>query len=182
MLKATAGLVPQPDAGVEAPPPARKTPADFTVIDPAQPAPATPFSDESGRSLTLAAFRGRVVLLNLWATWCGPCVDEMPALDRLQAAVGGPDFTVVALSEDRQGISVIKPFYEKEAIGHLAIAVDDGGALARDLDVQGLPTSFLIDREGRLIGRLTGPADWDSAEWTALVKRAVAGQPVAGGS
>ncbi len=183
MLRATAGLAPPPPAAVDRlQPPARKTSADFSVIDPAQPAPATAFSDESGRPVTLADFRGRVVLLNLWATWCAPCVEEMPALDRLEAALGGPAFTVLAVSEDRQGAAVVRPFYDRERLAHLAIAVDGKGALARDLGVEGLPASFLIDREGRLIGRLAGPADWDSPRWTDLVKRAIAGRPVAAGS
>jgi thiol-disulfide isomerase/thioredoxin len=148
--------------------------ADFTVIDPPRPAPAAAFGDVTGQARTLADFHGRVVLLNLWATWCAPCVQEMPALDRLQAQLGGPDFAVVALSQDRQGADIVKPFYAKQGLTHLDIALDTKGAVPRELGVQALPVSFLIDRQGRLVGRLEGAAAWDSAEWIALMKRTVA--------
>ena len=148
--------------------------ADFTVIDPPRPAPAAPFDDAAGQTHTLADFRGRVVLLNLWATWCAPCVQEMPALDRLQAQLGGADFTVVALSQDRQGATVVKPFYDKRTLTHLDVAIDTKGAMTRALEVQALPATFLIDRQGRLVGRLDGAAEWDSPDWGALLKRAIA--------
>jgi thiol-disulfide isomerase/thioredoxin len=157
--------------------PARDRLADFTVIDPAQPAPQTAFTDESGRSLTLADFRGRAVLLNLWATWCAPCVEEMPALDRLQARLGGPDFAVVALSQDRQGAAVVKPFFADKALTHLTVYLDPKGALGSDLAVRGLPTSVLIDRQGRIVGRLEGPAAWDSPAGLALMQRAIGAAP-----
>src|SRR3989304_5648179 len=93
-----------PGARARAPPhPAGGAVARFPPTDPPRPASDAAFEDGAGRRLTLADFRGRVVLLNFWATWCGPCVVEMPSLDRLQARLGGADFTVVALSQDRGG-------------------------------------------------------------------------------
>jgi thiol-disulfide isomerase/thioredoxin len=154
--------------------------ADFTVIDPPRPAPAAAFTDGSGQQRTIADFRGRVVLLNLWATWCAPCIKEMPSLDRLQAQLGGPDFTVLALSQDRKGAEVVKPFYDKEALTHLDIQIDAKGAVTRELEVQGLPTSVLIDRQGRIVGRVEGPAEWDSPEWIGLLKKAIAAPAAAG--
>ena len=156
--------------------------ADFTVIAPPRPAPQTAFADGEGRTVTLADFRGRVVLLNLWATWCGPCVEEMPALDRLQAALGGDDFTVLALSLDRKGLEVVRPFYEKLALKHLAIHVDDRNEMAEALGVRALPSTILIDRAGATVGTLQGAAAWDSPEALALIRAEMAKPPPAAGS
>lgn len=155
--------------------------ADFTVIDPPLPAPQTPFADGDGRTVTLADFKGRVVLLNLWATWCAPCVKEMPSLDRLQAALGGEDFAVVALSFDRKGAEVVRPFYATAGLTHLAVHLDPKNAMLKALEVRGLPISLLIDRTGAIVGRLEGPAEWDSPEALALIRAAVAA-PVPAGS
>jgi thiol-disulfide isomerase/thioredoxin len=133
-------------------------------------APDLPFTSGDGKPLTLADFKGRVVLLNLWATWCGPCVEEMPALDRLQERLGGPDFAVVALSVDRQGRSLVEPFMEKLGLKHLAMYLDTTSALMRALKVRGLPTTVLLDRDGREVGRLEGAAAWDSPEAEALIR------------
>src|SRR5215831_13466125 len=83
-------------------------------------APEISFTDAEGHKLSLADFQGKVVLLNLWATWCGPCVEEMPSLDRLQAKLGGSRFVVLALSVDRQGLGVVRPFLERTHILNLA--------------------------------------------------------------
>jgi thiol-disulfide isomerase/thioredoxin len=138
------------------------------------PAPASvpdlSFTGGDGKPLTLADFKGRVVLLNLWATWCGPCVEEMPSLDRLQARLGGPDFTVLALSLDRQGPSLVAPFLEKLAVRNLAMYLDTGNAAMRALKIRGLPTTVLLDRDGREVGRIEGAAAWDSPAAEALVR------------
>ena len=177
-MRATTDLDPRPPVVVLDQPgtmagTAAKRPADFTVIDPPRPAPDTPFLDGEGRSRSLADFRGKVVLLNLWATWCGPCVAEMPALDRLQAALGGADFEVVALSQDRQGLAVVTPFDQKQGITRLAAYADARGAMADALEEKVLPVSLLIDRAGRIVGRLVGAADWEAPEWIALLRRAI---------
>ena len=134
----------------------------FTFHDPALPLPDLGFSDSEGRAVTLADFGGRVVLFNLWATWCGPCLHELPSLDRLQAVLGGTGFTVVALSQDRAGLAEVGPYWERAGLDHLTVYVDDGMAAGRAIGALGLPTTLLIGRDGRELGRLEGPAEWDS--------------------
>lgn len=143
----------------------------FTPVNPPRPLPELHFTDGAGRAMTFADFRGRVVLLNLWATWCAPCRKEMPTLDRLQAKLGGPDFQVVPLSIDRQGLSVVKPFYKELGLKSLGIYVDQSGKAASDLGAVGIPTTLLVDREGREIGRKVGPAEWDSPAIVEMIRR-----------
>jgi len=133
--------------------------------------PGIAFQDGKGRSLTLADFRGKTVLLNVWATWCPPCRVEMPSLDRLQKALGGPAFEVVALSIDTDGAAVIARFYEETGIGALAVYVDPTMRAAGALRAPGVPTTLLIDPEGRELGRHAGPAVWDDPEVLRLVAR-----------
>jgi thiol-disulfide isomerase/thioredoxin len=142
--------------------------ADFTVNAAPSPAPEVGFTLD-GRPMSLADFRGRVVLVNFWATWCGPCVAEMPSLDRLEAELGGKDFTVLTLSEDRNP-AVIAPFYEKHGLRRLKRYHDPSGALSRAFGIRGLPTTVLIDRRGREVGRIEGPAEWDSPAALALIR------------
>lgn len=149
--------------------------APFTVTGAPEPAPGFPFTDRDGRPVTLADFRGKVVLLNLWATWCPPCIQEMPSLDRLQAQLGGADFQVVALSLDRGGAKLVLPFYEKAGIAHLPVYLDPPSAAMEALRSRGLPTTYLIDREGRVLGRLEGQAAWDAPAAMDLVRRVIAG-------
>jgi thiol-disulfide isomerase/thioredoxin len=135
------------------------------------------FEDGEGRQRTLADFRGKVVLLNLWATWCGPCRQEMPTLDRLQARLGGVDFEVVALSIDRGGQAVVKSFFDEIGVQALAIYVDASAEAGTQLGMIGVPTTLLLDRTGREIGRVTGPAEWDSAEVVAMIQHYLRQQP-----
>lgn len=125
------------------------------------------FKDGDGRPRRISDYRGKVILLNLWATWCTPCRKEMPALDRLQARRGGADFEVIVLSVDRDGLPAVSAFYAQTGITHLRIYMDESGAAMADLGVAAIPTTLLIDPGGNEIGRKTGPADWDSP---ALVK------------
>jgi thiol-disulfide isomerase/thioredoxin len=129
-----------------------------------RPLPELAFVDGKGKPVTLADFRGRTVLLNVWATWCAPCREEMPSLDRLQKTLGGPGFEVVALSIDAGGAPVVKRFYDEIGIRSLAIYVDPGMRAAGQLAAPGVPTTLLIDRTGRELGRHAGPAQWDSPE------------------
>ncbi len=140
----------------------------------AEPLSSAAFQNASGLPVSLETFRGRVVLLNLWATWCLPCRKEMPALDRLQAALGGPDFEVVALSIDRAGAGPSKKFLDSMGVAKLALYVDPTAKLGNEFKAVGLPTTILIGRDGREIGRLLGPAEWDAEDAKALVKTAVA--------
>jgi thiol-disulfide isomerase/thioredoxin len=136
-----------------------------------RPMPAIRFVDGDGHAMTLADFHGRVVLLNVWATWCVPCRKEMPALDRLQAALGAPDFQVVPLSIDRQGAAVVKPFYRDLGLKALGIYIDQTGDATQALKTVGVPTSVLIDRSGREIARKMGAAEWDSPEMVQLIQQ-----------
>jgi thiol-disulfide isomerase/thioredoxin len=120
--------------------------------------------------MSLADFRGKQVLLNIWATWCGPCREEMPTLDRLQTRLGGPDFQVVALSIDRDGIDVVRDFYAELDLRALRIYVDTSTMAPINLNVLGVPTTLLLDRNGREIGRYTGPAEWDSEAVVSVIR------------
>ena len=155
--------------------PAVGTPAPeefrFTLLDPPGPLPDIRFMDAEKRWLTLADFRGKVILLNLWATWCIPCVREMPSLDRLQERLGSPGFQVVALSIDVSGLPEVERFYKKLELKSLAMYVDKSAASRLALKIKGMPTTLLIDRQGREIGRVTGAAEWDSAPATELIRR-----------
>jgi thiol-disulfide isomerase/thioredoxin len=133
------------------------------------------FKDGKDRELTLKHWQGRVVLLNLWATWCAPCRKEMPELDRLQAELGSDRFEVVALAVDRAGAEGARKFLAETGVKSLALYVDPAARAGTQLKTIGLPTTILIDREGREVGRLTGPAVWDSAEAKRLI-RAVVGE------
>ena len=143
---------------------------NFTLLDEPVPAPQAELLDEAGERLTLAEFEGEVVLLNFWATWCAPCVREMPSLDRLQAALGAAGLAVVAVSEDRGGLNVVAPFFAERGLENLAIYLDPKGKFMREFAVRGLPTTMLIDRSGRLIGALEGPAEWDGPDAQALIR------------
>ena len=129
-----------------------------------------PVVDGDGQDLTLADFEGRVVLLNIWATWCAPCREEMPTLDALQARLGGPDFHVLPLSIDRAGLDPVRRFYEEIGIRHLDMYLAEDLRAMLAFAVVGLPTTILIDRAGRERGRLAGPAEWDSPEAVAQIQ------------
>ena len=139
--------------------------------------PALRFQDGSGKPLSLAGFRGKLVLLNLWATWCGPCREEMPTLDRLQAELGGPDFEIVALSIDRAGIEVVDAFFAEIGVNNLARYIDESGKVAQQLNALGLPTTLLLDREGREIARHVGPAEWDTPSMVAFFRQQLGRDP-----
>jgi thiol-disulfide isomerase/thioredoxin len=147
----------------------------FRLLGNPRPVPDLPFADGKGRPVRFADFRGKVVLLNLWATWCAPCRREMPALDKLQAALGGPGFQVVALSVDRFGDKLVPPYYRAVGLAHLGIYLDPKGTVQWALGVAGLPTSVLIDGRGREVGRLEGPAEWMAPEARALIRHFMRG-------
>jgi thiol-disulfide isomerase/thioredoxin len=136
--------------------------------------PEIKFEDATGKARTLADWKGKIVLLNLWATWCLPCRKEMPALDRLQQELGSDAFEVVALSVDRAGRSGARKFLDEAKVGKLALYTDPSARMAATLRAAGLPATLLIDREGREIGRLLGPAQWDGEDARRLIRWAVA--------
>ncbi len=128
------------------------------------------FEDEKAGKHTLADFRGKVILLNIWATWCVPCREEMPALDRLQRKLGGPAFEVIALSIDSDGAPAVRQFYEKTGVRSLAIYVDPTMQAGSTVQIVGVPTTLLIDRDGLEVGRRNGPARWDEPEALQAIK------------
>lgn len=154
-------------------------PFEFSVLAEPRALPEIHFADDRGHDLTLADLRGRVVLLNLWATWCVPCRREMPALDRLEATLGGPGFEVVALSIDRRGLAAIQPFFKELGLKALHLYADQSGKAAGALGAPGLPTTLLIDRQGRELGRVVGPADWDDPKIAAVIRDHLARQATA---
>lgn len=132
--------------------------------------PELKFQDGAGRARSLADFRGKVVVLNLWATWCAPCREEMPALDRLQMKLGGPDFEVVALSIDQQGPQVVRKFFGEVGVKALQLYIDPAAQAGFKLATLGLPTTLIVDRRGREIGRRVGPAEWDAPKLVAELR------------
>jgi thiol-disulfide isomerase/thioredoxin len=142
----------------------------FTPVSAPAPPPALAFRDRAGAALDLGKFAGRVVLVNFWATWCAPCIREMPSLVRLQQRLGGDAFAVIALSQDIKGFDVITPFIAKHKLEALPVFHDPQGRSLLALKILGLPTSVLFDRSGLELGRLSGVAEWDSDEAVALIE------------
>lgn len=132
-------------------------------------APDTPFISAKGEPIKLDSYRGKTVLLNFWATWCAPCVKELPALDRLSGALASDTFEVLLVSIDRGGAHVFEPFLEKLGVKNLTSSADKKAALLRAFKAPGLPTTFLISSDGTIKGRLVGDADWDSAAAKDLI-------------
>lgn len=158
-------------ASLEPPPLTRASGASVLRIhDAPRPLPELVFQDGEGSKRSIAQFAGKVVLLNVWATWCAPCREEMPALDRLQGKLGGRGFEVVALSIDAAGASVVKRFYEEVGVRSLAIYVDPTMRATATLAAVGVPTTLLIDRQGRELGRRTGPAEWDGPRSVRVIE------------
>lgn len=140
-------------------------------------APLSPFVNATGDIPDLSQFRGSVVLLNFWATWCPPCVRELPSLDRLQAELGSDKFMVLALSIDANGRNVVQPIFKQLRLTHLGVYLVPGGVTDAAFMAHGLrsvPTSFLIDRTGRVVGYLSGAADWASPAAMGLIQYYIA--------
>ena len=132
--------------------------------------PTFTFSDRDANPVQLSSFAGRFVVLNLWATWCTPCIKELPALDRLQKTLGGPDFMVLALSLDRGGLLDVNSFWIRTGLSDLDIYLDPTMSVGQTLSARGLPTTLLLNRDGMEIARLEGPAEWDSTEVIAYFR------------
>jgi thiol-disulfide isomerase/thioredoxin len=153
--------------------------AAFLVKSPPADVPEITFQTVTGEEKTLADLKGRVVLLNIWATWCHPCREEMPALDKLQADLGGADFEVVALNVDRGGGGKPKQFLEEVGAEHLALYEDPTGKAGFAFGSRGMPTTILLDSEGKELGRLVGPAEWASEDALRLIRTAIAADKAA---
>jgi len=142
---------------------------EFVPVSPPQPAPTISFVDRDGNTVSLSDFAGKLVVLNLWATWCAPCLREMPSLDRMQERLVD-DVTVLAISEDRGGSKIVEPFIEKLGLKSLKFYLDPKSGAEQAFKVQGLPTSFVSDRKGNLLGRVEGAAEWDSPKLLKTLK------------
>jgi thiol-disulfide isomerase/thioredoxin len=143
----------------------------FVAREEPRPLPNVSFVDAEGRERTLADFRGKAVLLNLWASWCVPCAKEMPALDRLAARRGGSDFEVVALSIDKKGLAAARAFHEALGLQAIEPYADSARQALFLLGPRALPTTFLLDALGREVARAQGARRWDSPEVVAEIER-----------
>lgn len=131
---------------------------------------ASAFTAADGGDMTLDAFRGQVVVLNFWATWCPPCRKEMPMLDALNRDLGGPDFQVVTVATGRNSPAAMRRFFEEAGIETLPLHNDPTMAMARDMAVLGLPVTVILDRAGQEIARMQGEADWNGASARAVLQ------------
>jgi len=156
---------------------ARGEVAAVEVNDRARPLSDLAFNGADGTPTTLAAFRGRTVLVNLWATWCAPCLKEMPALDALQGTLGGPDFAVVAINIDTRNLDKPKAWLAANGITRLQAYADPQAKVFQDLrtarKIEGMPVSLLVGPDGCELAILQGPADWASADARALITAAL---------
>lgn len=148
----------------------------FTAISNRPEPPQEPFFDRQGQPVTLANFKGKVVVLNFWATWCAPCVKELPSLDRLQAKRGGDDFVVIALDVERESDAKAAPFMEEHDVMALEPYSDPKMKVWHAFMLEGLPTTILIGPDGRMIARHEGGAEWDSDAVLAEIDKLLATQ------
>ena len=154
--------------------PSDGTVKSFKPVEPPRALPDFTFHDSDGRPIRLSDLRGLVVLVNLWATWCPPCIRELPALDRLQGKLDDEPFLVLALSLDRGGAEVVAPFFARLKIAHLDIYVDPEQAAQAAFPTDVLPATFVVDRKGRVVSFLRSYADWDAPEAEAMIRRQLA--------
>lgn len=132
--------------------------------------PATNFLNAKGKPTNMSAYRGKFVVLNFWALWCAPCVKEMPALERLDAELGGADFEVVTIAAGRNSRPAVDQFFSKKDLAHLPKLFDPKMALLRDIGGLGLPLTVLIGPDGREVARMNGDAEWDSPAALAMLR------------
>ena len=143
----------------------------FTLLKQRVAAPTVPFQTGDGAEIDMTVFQGKVLIVNFWATWCAPCIKEMPSLDKLQAAFPDEDFEVVAINQDRGGSRVAEPVLrDKLGLENLDIYLDAKFALGRAFKNRGLPATYAIDRQGNVVGGMFGPAEWDSEDAKKLVR------------
>ncbi len=161
----------------EADMPDRTKLGEFVPSSQPYPAPAISLADTTGHSVELSELRGKLVIVNLWATWCGPCLREMPSLERLQSRLG-ERIAVLAVSEDRGGNKTVEPFIAKLGLKSVKIYIDPKSEVGHAFGVRGLPTSFLIDREGKVLGRVEGAAEWDSPKILGVLEPLLSGDGV----
>lgn len=160
-------ILPAPSMAADIPPPPNDA---FVLAEKTALAPDTPFALPDGTAAKLSDWRGKIVVLNFWATWCAPCVKELPALDNLAGALPAETHVVLALSNDRGGAKKVPPFLKKVGVKNLAPHLDLKSALGRAFGMRGLPTTYIIDRDGQVFAKLEGAAEWDSPEIVEWLK------------
>ena len=143
----------------------------FTPLSKPLPVPDVAFIDANGLERHFADWRGKGIILNFWATWCGPCVREMPSLDRLAGQVADEGIVVIPISGEQNGRAIVRAFYERKGIKNLDIYLDPERSVAIEFGLQFLPFTVFIGRDGLVLGSLNGFAEWDSPEGLALVRR-----------
>lgn len=176
-MSSLAGISRQAHARSNRPPAFGTARSQFTLLDPVRIVPSAQLTRMDGTTTNLAAFRGKVVLVNFWATWCAACQLELPVLDRLQEKAAHKNLKVVAVSLDRHGRSVVSPFAHKLKLRHLDIYLDPEGRIgsigndneAAPFPIYGMPISYVIGPAGHIEGYVTGEADWSSGQATALL-------------
>jgi thiol-disulfide isomerase/thioredoxin len=151
-------------------PPIAGTMIKFVASDPPVPVPDTPFISADGQTIKLSDFKGRLVLVNFWATWCGPCIRELPSIDNLRRAVSDPRLEIILVSIDRGRAKVHRPFLAQLGITALTSASDPRASLLRALKGPGIPITLLISPQSQILGRLIGDAEWDTPEALALIQ------------
>lgn len=161
LASAEGGKCPRPDEAL----------GNFNFILPPWAVTEQAFFDATGTPITLADFKGRAVVLNFWATWCAPCVREMPQLDRLKKILAKDKIEVMAISLDRAGAPIVKKFYDLNGLRNLDIFIDRGNKVFMDSKILGLPTTLLIDKKGMEIARVLGVAEWDSPKVVGFLRQ-----------
>ena len=150
-------------------PPIEGSVQNFIPLDKPLPAPPVPVASKDAGPITLDRFQGKFVVLNFWATWCGPCIRELPSLHRLNAQFAGDDFAVVLISQDRGGFKQTDRFLKKLEVDIADNFIDEKLKLSRAIAVRSLPTTIFLGADGKEIGRLVGSAEWDEPEAVALI-------------
>ena len=147
---------------------------ELTRVTPPRPAPEVAFTTADGQRRTLADYKGKPVLVNLWATWCPPCVKELPSLAALARTLRGAGFAVLPISSDMGGAARVEAFYKQHAIDDLPVLIDKGAALMEAFHAGGLPTTFIIDAKGLIVGMEEGGMDWQAPGIAATLEHLVA--------
>ena len=132
--------------------------------------PKTKFSDTLGNTYTLDDFLGKVIIVNLWATWCAPCIDEMPTLISLQNKITDEKIVIIAISQDRNGEKVVRPFIKKNEWVGIKFFISDDLSFAKETNIRGLPTTLVIGGDGRELARLEGTIKWDDQQVINIIK------------